>query len=221
MVTLPVRSFVDPDSKVMKTKLEPVSPKTLMSRKFRREIETVVGSLQEKIYTPGSHAVAVAANQVGIAERFFVMLTMITENDGLTDVVRARRIKKGLPVPEVKKQLGIVALINPELISVRGVLAEDWEGCLSYPGKQFLIDRYPTIKVRYINNKGETVEEELDGLDARIFLHEMDHLDGIRPIDKAKETREAPKSGFNEEDLREALGEDEEPEETPEDQTEE
>jgi len=135
MVTLPVRSFVDPDSKVMKTKLEPVSPKTLMSRKFRREIETVVGSLQEKIYTPGSHAVAVAANQVGIAERFFVMLTMITENDGLTDVVRARRIKKGLPVPEVKKQLGIVALINPELISVRGVLAEDWEGCLSYPGK--------------------------------------------------------------------------------------
>jgi peptide deformylase len=192
MITLPCRNFVDVSNDILGTALEPVSEKKLGSKWFRHKVKEAVGTLQDAIYKPSSSAVAIAANQIGIPARFFVMLTMITEDDGMTDEQRERKRKKGLDVPDPKRQLGIVVIINPELINVRGVLEEDWEGCLSYPGQQFLIERYPIIKVRYVNNQGETVEEELQGLDARIFQHEMDHLDGIRPPDKASKVRETP-----------------------------
>jgi len=205
MTTLPVRSFVNPDHPAMKKKLEPIENKKLGSKWFRRKMEETVGTLQEAIYTPGSGAVAIAANQLGIECRFFVMLTMLTMDDGLTDEKRERRRKAGIEIPDQKRQLGIVVLINPEVINVRGVMEEDWEGCLSYPGKQFLIERFPKIKVRYVNAKGQTVEEELEGLDARIFMHEMDHLDGIRPPDKATKERETPLSTFSKEQLAEVV----------------
>jgi len=74
-------------------------------------------------------------------------------------------------------------VINPELISEDGVTAMD-EGCLSFPGLTGLITRPERIVVRYTNLEGETVEEEADGLLARCFLHEIDHLDGILFVSK-------------------------------------
>jgi len=69
-------------------------------------------------------------------------------------------------------------VIDPEIFETGGALAME-EGCLSFPGLTGLITRPEAIRVRYINLEGETVEEEADGLLARCFLHEIDHLDGI------------------------------------------
>lgn len=74
-------------------------------------------------------------------------------------------------------------VINPEVVAEDGALAME-EGCLSFPGLAGLITRPERIRVRYTNLDGETVEEDADGLLARCFLHEIDHLQGILFISK-------------------------------------
>lgn len=100
--------------------------------------------------------VGLAANQVGLTQRFFVC-----EAEG-----------------KVKK------IINPEIVEAGEEEVEMEEGCLSIPGIYKRVKRPEKIKVKYLNEKGETVEEELDGFWARVFQHELDHLDGVLFIDK-------------------------------------
>lgn len=73
----------------------------------------------------------------------------------------------------------VIACFNPRIIdeSEQTVIAMD-EGCLSYPNLFLKIKRPRMIKVRFTMPNGETVTEKFDGMTARIFLHEMDHMDG-------------------------------------------
>jgi peptide deformylase len=68
--------------------------------------------------------------------------------------------------------------INPEIIFGHDT-CRDVEGCLSFPNLWLNVTRYKEILVRYYNMKGQIVEEKLQGLEARVFQHELDHLDGI------------------------------------------
>lgn len=97
-----------------------------------------------------------AANQVGIDKRFFV-----------------------LEVDEVVRKV-----INPEILEFGEELIEYEEGCLSIPGIYKKVIRPEKIKVSYLNEKGEKVIEELTGLNSRAFQHENDHLDGVLFVDK-------------------------------------
>jgi peptide deformylase len=101
--------------------------------------------------------VGLSANQVGIKGRIFVMRT----------------------APQ------ITACINPRIVdaSEEKVLIE--EGCLSFPGLHVRIKRPAHIRVRYQTVTGETITEKLTGLTARVFQHELDHLNGINFIDRA------------------------------------
>lgn len=74
-------------------------------------------------------------------------------------------------------------VIDPEVVEQEGAVAYD-EGCLSFPGLTGRVTRSEVIRVRYTNLEGERVEEEADGLLARCFLHEIDHMDGIVFITK-------------------------------------
>jgi peptide deformylase len=71
------------------------------------------------------------------------------------------------------------AMINPEIIDRSRDLITGWEGCLSVPGVRGLILRDSAIEVKYFTKHGELVRQELTGFIARIFQHELDHLDGI------------------------------------------
>ncbi len=71
------------------------------------------------------------------------------------------------------------AMINPEIIDRSGALVAGWEGCLSVPGLRGLVLRDRAIKVKYFTRHGELIQQELTGFVARIFQHELDHLDGI------------------------------------------
>lgn len=78
---------------------------------------------------------------------------------------------------------GLIELINPEIVKEIGK-QEEAEGCLSVPGKWGLTRRPAKVVVRALNRKGETVEYKGEGLLARAFCHEIDHLDGKLFIDK-------------------------------------
>lgn len=102
--------------------------------------------------------VGLAAPQVGISQRFFVM-----------DVGN-----------------GPVAVINPEILEASPETEIAEEGCLSFPEIFVEIERSKRVKVRYQNVRGEFVEEELEGYPARVFQHEFDHLNGVLIIDRIK-----------------------------------
>jgi peptide deformylase len=82
------------------------------------------------------------------------------------------------------------AIINPEIIEMSNDMVTDWEGCLSVPSMRGLVPRHQQIKVRYYDQKGSENIEELQGFVARIFQHELDHLDGLTFIDRIESAKD-------------------------------
>lgn len=77
-----------------------------------------------------------------------------------------------------------LCLINPEIIAAEGEMSEE-EGCMSVPGGVYeRVKRAAKIKVRALNEKGETIEFEAEGFMAKCIQHELDHLDGVLFIDR-------------------------------------
>lgn len=73
-----------------------------------------------------------------------------------------------------------MACINPKVIEVSEELVKDTEGCLSFPAFFLNFPRPKWIEVEFTNENGETKQMRLDGLTARCFLHELDHLNGVK-----------------------------------------
>ena len=93
-----------------------------------------------------------------------------------------------LLVYRVQHESPIVALINP-VIEWRGKEAETMdEGCLSLPGVLVEVERPVHIRVSAKDERGEEIEIEATGLEARVIQHEIDHLDGVLILDRT--TRE-------------------------------
>ncbi len=89
-------------------------------------------------------------------------------------------------------QTGLLALINPEIIWHSDEVRPFEEGCLSVPGVYDEVDRYAQIRVRALNEKGETYEFDADGLLSVCVQHEMDHLLGkvfVEYLSPLKQTR--------------------------------
>lgn len=103
-----------------------------------------------------ANGVGLAANQINIGKRFFVL-----EIEGT-----------------VKK------VINPEIVETSEEMAEYEEGCLSIPGIYKKVVRPEKIKVKYLNENGEEKVEELEEMWSRAFQHEYDHLEGILFTDR-------------------------------------
>ena len=77
----------------------------------------------------------------------------------------------------------LVALVNPEILENEGESQME-EGCLCLPGVLIDVKRSEKVKVKGLNEKGEEVVIDAEGLLARAFQHEVDHLNGILIIDK-------------------------------------
>jgi len=78
-----------------------------------------------------------------------------------------------------------IVCINPRIIDLSGDEITLEEGCLSYPGLSVKIKRHQHLRARYQQPNGETVTETYTGMTARVFQHEMDHLDGINFLSRA------------------------------------
>jgi peptide deformylase len=84
---------------------------------------------------------------------------------------------------------GLMELINPEIIYEDGQQVGD-EGCLSIPGIQKRVVRPMSVAVRAKDRYGRDVEYSGQGLKARAFCHEIDHLNGVLFIDHVQEEQE-------------------------------
>lgn len=82
------------------------------------------------------------------------------------------------------------AMINPKILSWGDRVVKDWEGCLSVPGLRGLVPRHDEIEVEYRDRGGNLQHQILTGFVARIFQHELDHLNGILFIDRVETTRD-------------------------------
>lgn len=78
-------------------------------------------------------------------------------------------------------------LVNPEIFFSSSDNDTDEEGCLSIPGKWFDINRLYKVEVSARSPEGEKLHFEVQGLNARIIQHEIDHLNGILICDKSSE----------------------------------
>lgn len=81
---------------------------------------------------------------------------------------------------------GVIELINPEIIATSGEQTDD-EGCLSVPDKFLPVSRPNVVKVCALDRYGKSFTMEGEGLLARAFCHEIDHLDGKMFLDVYKE----------------------------------
>jgi len=108
-----------------------------------------------------NNGIGLAANQIGMTKRVFV--------------IGSKNIP-GFPEP--------FAIFNPKIIKYSEETTLYKEGCLSYPGLWLTIKRPKSITAEYQNSNSDTITAEMDGLIARCFQHEYDHLDGLCFVDK-------------------------------------
>ena len=83
------------------------------------------------------------------------------------------------------EKAGLLELINPEIIKSSDARQKELEGCLSIPGKWGITDRPESVTIRAMDRNGKYFTMSGDGLSARAFCHELDHLDGILYTDRA------------------------------------
>jgi peptide deformylase len=73
--------------------------------------------------------------------------------------------------------------INPKIVDRSQNKVKDKEGCLSFPGMYLRVPREEWIVAEFTNEMGETKQVRLEGLTARCYIHELDHMNGIRFVD--------------------------------------
>jgi len=130
---------------------------------FDRELKTLVADMFETMYdAPG---IGLAAVQVGVPIRLLVIDLQEPEEEG------------GEPVRDPR------VFINPEILWHSDSEVPYTEGCLSVPEQYAEVMRPDRIRARWQGEKGETYEEEIEGLLAVCLQHEMDHLNGVLFID--------------------------------------
>jgi peptide deformylase len=108
----------------------------------------------------------ISANQVGIEARVFVIAPSSTE---------------GHHIP--------FALFNPTIVAISEDMESDYEGCLSFPNLFFKVNRPKSVVAEYFDKHNNKCIIELTGIDARCFLHELDHLNGICFIDRVSKLK--------------------------------
>ena len=110
------------------------------------------------------------------------MADTMYEADGVGLAAPQIGILRRVVVIDVGDDNGLIELINPEIIAVEGE-QEGPEGCLSKPGRQGFVRRPNKVTVRAQHRHGKWFELTGEGLLARAFCHEIDHLDGKLYID--------------------------------------
>lgn len=108
--------------------------------------------------------VGLAAPQVGVLKRLFTWEILVESDDG-----------------EARPEGGSV--VNPVLLDSSEEIQQGEEGCLSFPGLFFPLERPLRVRVSWRDLAGDEHTADLEGLFARVWLHEMDHLDGVLFID--------------------------------------
>jgi peptide deformylase len=134
------------------------------AKKVQAVTPTLVALAEEMLETMRqANGVGLAAPQVGVSLRFFVAELPEDEETG--------------------EPRETYVLFNPEIVKGRGEQV-GYEGCLSIPGTIGEVARRDEVTVQGVDERGRTVRYKLQGYLARVFQHEIDHLDGVLYTDK-------------------------------------
>jgi peptide deformylase len=140
--------------------------------KFDKELQILIDDMIETMRdAPG---VGLAAPQVGISERLAVIEYAEEDDDEEEFATEGVEVT---PKPSKPKQLYV--LINPEIVKASEEKVMGIEGCLSIPGLLGEVERHEALQVKTLNRHGKPVKLKVDGWLARIFQHEIDHLNGV------------------------------------------
>lgn len=135
--------------------------------KFDKNLQTLLDDMVETMRdAPG---VGLAAPQIGLSERIIVIEYYEREEDE--------------EVEEAPKK--VWALINPEITKTSEERLIGVEGCLSIPGLIGEVERHAEVHVKGLNRHGKPTKVKAKGWLARIFQHEIDHLNGILFTERA------------------------------------
>jgi len=157
------RNIVTLPEPVLRRKARPVT-------EFGAELQSLINDMVETMReAPG---VGLAAPQVNIPERLIVVEYGDEEEDEDGNVI------------EKPKKLYVMA--NPEIVKTSEETELGIEGCLSIPGIVGEVERFSSIQIKGLNRRGRPVKLKAEGWLARIFQHEIDHLNGVLFPDRAK-----------------------------------
>lgn len=158
---LPIVAYGDPVLRKVAVALDAAYP----------DLEKLISNMKETMYN--ASGVGLAAPQIGKAIRLFLIdASPFAEDDDLSEEERT-----------VLKSFNRV-FINPKILEEEG---EEWlfnEGCLSIPEVREDVSRQPKITIEYQDENFTIHTETLEGLAARVFQHEYDHIEGILFTDK-------------------------------------
>jgi peptide deformylase len=163
-VTLTIAQLGQP---VLRRVAEPVPPEAVATVEF----QTFLGEMARTLAAAGG--VGLAAPQVFRSLRVF--LACVTP------------VEEGQP-------LELEAFINPRLTAASRDTESAWEGCLSFPELQVLVPRPCSVRVEYLDARGQPQALDLEGFPARVVQHEYDHLDGVLTLDRAASTHDIIKA---------------------------
>lgn len=172
--------IIHPDNPILRKKAKRV---TNFDKKFQTLVDNMVNTMIE---APG---VGLAAPQVAVSQRMAVIRLQDDEKS--------------------KEEFGDLAgklyvVVNPEIIKTSKEMVEGVEGCLSIPGYLGTVDRFEKITINCLDRYGKPQRIKAEGWLARVFQHEIDHLDGRLYIDIAKEVWEVrPEDEVDENEIAE------------------
>ena len=129
-------------------------------------LDQLIENMWETMYA--SNGVGLAAPQIGLSIRLFVIDTAPFSEDDELDELEAETLKSFKKV-----------FINPVVIEEDGSLWEFNEGCLSIPDVREDVSRHERIKIHYFDQQFKEQELVLTGLAARVVQHEYDHIEGV------------------------------------------
>jgi peptide deformylase len=158
-----VRTIVTLPDQVLRRKARPVT-------KFDGILQTLIDDMIDTMRdAPG---VGLAAPQVGVSERVIVV-----------EYAEPEETEEGEEPQEVEPKLYV--MVNPEIVKSSPETVVGVEGCLSIPTLVGEVERAYEVRIKGLNRRGQPMKLKVDGWLARIFQHEIDHINGVVFTDHA------------------------------------
>ena len=143
---------------VLRKKIPPLD----LARENKKELKDLIKRM--RVIMKKANGIGLSANQIGFQKRLFVA-----------------------QVPDEHGHQKFYAVINPEIVKVSKEKISSEEGCLSVPIDLFgLVERPEQVVLQGYNLEGKKIKIKAWGLLARVFQHEVDHLNGTIFVDKTK-----------------------------------
>jgi peptide deformylase len=152
-----LRTIVTLPDPVLRRKARPVT-------KFDKDLQILIDDMIDTMRdAPG---VGLAAPQVGVSERVIVV-----------EYAEPEEVEEGEEPREIEPKLYV--MVNPEIVKSSPDTVVGVEGCLSIPTLVGEVERAQEVRIRGLNRRGQPMKVKAEGWLARIFQHEIDHINGV------------------------------------------